>query len=123
MQRPASSDTLQAERDRLHDHLINALPLARRLNRTDHTLTEAQHLVAALNTWHDWATGHDIPPTNLITTARILDKIDTHHTALAEPLTEWIDRHHIAPARTTRPQHHLQPPEPRLKPPGLDIGM
>jgi hypothetical protein len=116
-------DTLHTERDRLHDHLTSALPSARRLERTDVTLTEAEHLVAALDTWRDWATGETIPPKQLITTARILNEVDVHHTALAKPLTEWIDRHHIAPTHAIRPQHHLHRPEPRFEPPGLDIGM
>jgi hypothetical protein len=114
-------ETLHAEHDRLHDHLTSTLPLARRLNRTGETLTETQHLVAALNTWHDWAIGEDVPSTHLIKTARILDKIDAHHAALAQPLATWIDQHDLAPRRPTptrRPELQIQ----RAEPPGLDIG-
>jgi hypothetical protein len=114
---------LRGEHNRLHDHLTHTLPLARRLNRTDQTLTETRHLVAALDTWHNWAAGEAVPPAHLVKTARILNDLDDPHAALAKPLANWLDRHHIAPTQATRPQHDFHPMEQRFEPPGLDIGL
>ena len=116
-------ETLRDERRRLHEHLTINRPLARTLDDPEIRHTRTQQRLDALDTWRDWANGHTAVPAALVNAAHHLHQSGTHGQALAEPLTEWIDRHDLAPQR---PSAHRQPTvdlNRRPERPGLELGL
>jgi hypothetical protein len=110
-------DQLHAERDQLRDHTRHDSPLQRAL--TGERLETAEHAVATLDTWYDWANGRTVATAPLVNAAVALRDLGGAHSDLAEPLLVWLPRTYAI--QPPRPAVHR--PTPTIEPPGLDIGM
>ena len=112
---------LAEERDTLRREQRRDQHFNRSLGRYHDRLVTTQRQLDALDTWHQWATGHNLSPTALVDAVHRLQRTGGHHAHLARPLADWIDQHDLTPRQPAAPQGHLEPPL-RPEPPGLDIG-
>lgn len=113
---------LRTELHRLEEHVRIDRQLARSLNRYDNRLAASQHCLDALDTWANWATGHDVRLAALINAAHHLQHTRGAH-QLLEPLQAWLHEHDLTPRHPVATAQPAMQHEPRRETPGLDIGM
>lgn len=104
--------------DRLQNHLNIDRPLLHSLNGQQ--VATIKNRLNALDTWADWANGNTPRPAALTNTAHHLHRAGGPLALLAQPLTEWMQQHNLAPqppARTVEPvtQREVQPTRPGLE--------
>ncbi len=76
-------------------------------------LERVHETVAALDIWKNWANGHPVPADHAARAATVLGESDRPgHRELANPLTDWVRRHHPELVR-----------EPVIERRGMDLGI